>query len=446
MTGTDGRGGRPRASLAAPRAVPGIRQHILGRLRTATLAVGLAGVGMPGLAAAGSPFVGGVALAGVALAGAPAESKAQETRAFPVRSGSGWLGVNVRIVSSTDRPEGTITLSDVLPGSPAAEAGLQAGDRVLRLNGAPVSADRFRSVTSRLEAGDPIALVVLRDDQEIEVPVVAGQRPAPAQIVAVRLQEELDSVRSRFVRILESPEPPRPGAPGTPGVPGARLAHFTAPMIRVEQVGADSIATHIVIQTGGTGAPEVTGVFLEGPDGIEKGRLIQLTGSVTTEPRVAPAPPVEGERRAAELEAMARADARAEAWVPLRREAMESAERERAREQAERREASWPTRSIEEVRPLSPYVAGLTRVAGAELRGLNPGLGRYFGVGAGLLVTEVAEGTPAAEAGLRGGDVIVASGGYEVTTLDQLRERLSARGGRVLDVVRAGERISLKLR
>ena len=64
------------------------------------------------------------ALAGAALAGAPAGTQAQEQRAISIRSGSGWLGVNVHIVSSPDRPEEVITLSDVLAGSPAAQAGI----------------------------------------------------------------------------------------------------------------------------------------------------------------------------------------------------------------------------------------------------------------------------------------------------------------------------------
>ena len=179
--------------------------------------------------------------------------------------------------------------------------------------------------------------------------------------------------------------------------------------------------------------------------GIHEARLIQLTGSVTTGPGVEPVRP-EWEGRVVEGEVPGQPRPAAEVWVPMRREAIKSAERDLARQEAERQEVAWPTRSIEEVRPLSPYVAGLTRVAGAEVRSLKPGLGQYFGVDAGLLVTEVAEGTPAADAGLRGGDVIVASGGHEVATLEQLRERLSDRGGRVLDVIRAGERISLTLR
>jgi len=133
-------------------------------------------------------------------------------------------------------------------------------------------------------------------------------------------------------------------------------------------------------------------------------------------------------------------------WTPLRSELQDPAERERAEIELRLREGRWPARSIEEVRPLSPYLAGLTRVAGAELRTLNPGLGQYFGVGQGLLVTEVSEGTPASEAGLRGGDVIVNSGGRPVTTLLELRGSLTTKDGWELEVVRAGERISITLR
>lgn len=330
-----------------------------------------------------------VALPGGGVAG-------QEPQAFPVRSGSGWLGVHVRIVNSTEDPDGEITLSDVLSGSPAWEAGLEPGDRVIRLNGVPVSAERFRSLTSRLEAGDPVALTVLRGDQEVSVSVVAGERPAPAQIVAVRLQAELDSVRSHLVRILDSP--PLPEGPGA----ASRVAHFLAPTIRVEQVGADSIATRVLIQATGSGSLEEFVVEMD-RESAEAAERALVRRPAAAEPRIA--------------------------WL-----------------QGERQEAPLPARSIEEVRPLSPYVAGLTRVAGAQLRSLGPGLGQYFQVDRGLLVTEVAEGTPAAVAGLRGGDVIVAVGGREVTTLGELRAALATGQGRVLEVVRRGERLTVTLR
>lgn len=405
MTGTD-------RSVAD--RLPTVRRALSG-LSRATVALGL------GL---------GTGLVGATM---PSEAVAQEPQVVTIRSGSGWIGVNVRVVTSLDPDEDEITLTDVLAGSPAAEAGLEPGDRVIGVNGVPVTADRFRSITSRLEAGDPIAITVLRDGEEIDLSVIAGQRPEPAQIVAVRLQEELDSVHSRFVRILQSPEPPEVRAVRAEG---GRFVE--APTIRVEQIGADSIATRILIRS--EGGPVLS--FIETPEGISPAQWVELSAVAA-----APAPPSEEmERMVREVEAQAQAQAAAVAttWTPLRREALAAAER--AEREARLQAGQWPARSIEEVRPLSPYLAGLTRVAGAELRTLNPGLAQYFGVAQGLLVTEVSEGTPAAEAGLRGGDVIVTAGGREVTTLGELRESLATRDGRRLEVIRAGERIPITLR
>ena len=372
----------------------------------------------------------GLAVA-VGLGGLPAGVGAQQSQVVAVRSSSGWIGVNVKVVTSMDSADDVITFTDVLAGSPAAEAGLEPGDRVIEVNGVPVTADRFRSITSRLEAGDPIAITVVRDGEEVELSVVAGQRPAPSQIVAVQLQEQLDSVRSHFVRILEAPEPARVRMIESQG---GRFVQ--APTIRVEQVGADSIATRIVIQRPG-GAPVS---FVETPEGIRAAEWVGVSGVAVANSTA------ELERLAREVELQARSVPAPPAWTPLRPELQERAERERAEMEARVRQGQWPTRSIEEVRPLSPYLAGLTRVAGAELRTLNSGLAQYFGVDQGLLVTEVSEGTPASEAGLRGGDVIVSSGGRAVTTLTELRESLAAGNGRELEVVRAGERLPITLR
>lgn len=55
----------------------------------------------------------------------------------------------------------------------------------------------------------------------------------------------------------------------------------------------------------------------------------------------------------------------------------------------------------------SPHLLGLSFVAGAQLTALNADLSDYFQVERGVLVTAVLEETPADEAGLRPGDVIV---------------------------------------
>jgi S1-C subfamily serine protease len=87
---------------------------------------------------------------------------------------------------------------------------------------------------------------------------------------------------------------------------------------------------------------------------------------------------------------------------------------------------------------------GRRAVAGAELSELNPDLARYFRVDDGVLVLQVARSTPAARAGLQGGDVIVRAGGRSVGSVADLRRAFGEREGKVrLEVVRQGQRRQL---
>ncbi|MEX0748440.1 MAG: trypsin-like peptidase domain-containing protein [Candidatus Saccharimonadales bacterium] len=67
----------------------------------------------------------------------------------------------------------------VLPDSPAATAGLRAGDIIVAVNGAPVDYARPLAVhMSRFQAGDELELNVFRKQQQIEVAVKLAEIPA----------------------------------------------------------------------------------------------------------------------------------------------------------------------------------------------------------------------------------------------------------------------------
>lgn len=77
-------------------------------------------------------------------------------------------------------------------------------------------------------------------------------------------------------------------------------------------------------------------------------------------------------------------------------------------------------------RPMTPYIVGRDRVAGARLMPPNLGPEEYSGSARGLRVVQVAPGTPAAEAGLKPGDVILRVGTVDVDDLEALRRTVTA--------------------
>ena len=93
------------------------------------------------------------------------------------------------------------------------------------------------------------------------------------------------------------------------------------------------------------------------------------------------------------------------------------------------------------------FTIGRFAVAGAELHDLNPELGASFGTERGVLVLNARDGTPAARAGLRGGDVILRANGTDVSTITELRRAIeAARGGDIqLRVLRRGQTVDIKL-
>jgi len=99
------------------------------------------------------------------------------------------------------------------------------------------------------------------------------------------------------------------------------------------------------------------------------------------------------------------------------------------------------------VRFRSPILEGQTVVFGAQLAPLNSQLAEYFSVARGVMVIEVLEGTPASDAGLQGGDIIVSVSGEDVETLSDLRFGLAAFEGPLrVGVVRKGRLMEIQIR
>lgn len=94
---------------------------------------------------------------------------------------------------------------------------------------------------------------------------------------------------------------------------------------------------------------------------------------------------------------------------------------------------------------LAPFILSTPVVlGGAFVRDLTRDLEQYFGVGSGVLVTEVMGYSPAAGAGLRAGDVITTVGTETAGTVTELRALLTQAAFPVqLTIIRLGDRLTI---
>ncbi len=104
------------------------------------------------------------------------------------RVARGWLGVsmqplNSELASALRLPDTRgVLVAGVEPGSPAASAGVKAGDVVVGIDGRPVAAARDLAVAvAEATPRSTATLTLLRDGQRVEQAVTLGQREAPRQ-------------------------------------------------------------------------------------------------------------------------------------------------------------------------------------------------------------------------------------------------------------------------
>ncbi len=109
----------------------------------------------------------------------------------------GWLGVLIEEVNfdearklGLDRPRGA-KVAQVLPGSPAATAGLKAADIILAFNGRSVeSSSRLPPMVGFLRPGQKITLTVLRDSRETTVNLVIAELPEQEAVAQLQDRSE----------------------------------------------------------------------------------------------------------------------------------------------------------------------------------------------------------------------------------------------------------------
>ena len=77
----------------------------------------------------------------------------------------------------------TATVNDVLPDSPAEAAGVQAGDRIVAINGTPVEGESIRP-TIQASDGRPVQLTVVRDGETVRLRPVRPEKTEEFGLIA----------------------------------------------------------------------------------------------------------------------------------------------------------------------------------------------------------------------------------------------------------------------
>lgn len=123
--------------------------------------------------------------AAAALLAFPAGLAAQQgtMRMFYQASGHPRLGVTVDVRPDAARDSIGAEIASVLPGSPAEDAGLKAGDIITRFNGTPLAGveggpgQKLVELAQKLDVGDTATLVYRRDGKTGTATVVAADLP-----------------------------------------------------------------------------------------------------------------------------------------------------------------------------------------------------------------------------------------------------------------------------
>lgn len=133
----------------------------------------------------------------------------------------GWLGVVIQPVSrdlaesfGLDEPRGSL-IAEVAPDSPAASAGLQAGDIILAVNGDKVDeSSTLPRLIGRLAPGDEIELDVLRNGERVTETVTIGGWPESGMLAGMGGQNDPQTRLGIAVSPIQSSELERLGLEG----------------------------------------------------------------------------------------------------------------------------------------------------------------------------------------------------------------------------------------
>ena len=404
------------------------------------------------------------ALSVLSLASTPVEAVSQ-SRWTEVEE-RGWIGISLEVLEDEWGRTESVIIIGVVAGSPADEAGVRPGDRLLAINHLD-EARELAELAERLEVypGDGVVMEVGRAGTKHRVRLTASVRPddfVPSQVVEVRYAPDMVE---RWVRAMDSMRVELIRSEGREVEIRSAQRDGTTQRIRIRQ--ASSADPEVTVIAGGSTVQVPFEFFIfrgEEHDSLRQ-EMVELNQMVTQlELRM-------GERE----EQLRRVGGQGDVHIrqdneflrlssllneaALRSSGLETTMAEAARQTAGLQytiaapggqsnvlvpEGGDPRA---EFRPLTPYLVGRNRVAGAEVTNIRPELAEYFGVSGGVLVLDVSAGTPAALAGIVPGDVITRLDQVGVRSVEDLRFSISMAGESLpLSLVRQGASIQVLLR
>jgi membrane-associated protease RseP (regulator of RpoE activity) len=355
------------------------------------------------------------------------------------RATPGWIGIAFEVHGDRWGRAVEVIVTEISGGSPAEHAGLQPGDRLLAINDLnTVNELSELSERLRLEAGDPVELVVQREDRRFRLRIRAEERP-PEYVVGENqeMSFQSDSMVETWVRAMDSLR--------------IQLVEGSSQNIRITRApGAGETRVRVVSTESGGNTRTVRAPFeffiFRGEDHdslrhemVEINRVMEeleqrlserelevrrVTGTGDALPL---AQDGEFRRLSLALDEVSLRSASLEAAMAAAARSTAGFEYERSAPRAPSRDVFGVART-DEFRPLTPYLLGRNIVAGAEVVDLRPELAEYFNVAGGVLVVDVAPGTPAAISGILPGDVITRVDQVGVRSVEDLRFGVSQAG------------------
>jgi membrane-associated protease RseP (regulator of RpoE activity) len=405
------------------------------------------------------------ALAIAGLLGAPPTGAAGQSVGVEQanRLERGWIGISFDVLTDRQGRIREIVISDVSPDSPAQEAGLRPGDQILAINEFDEPEELADLAAHlRLKPGDDVVMEIHRDGRARNVQLEAATRPdAFLARSTIQLSLEADSMVETWVRAMDSLR--------------VELVSERNGRVQVRRIGSGSgsriaviaeRAGEVATSTRAVRAPFEFFVFRgESHDSLRREMLEVNRVSGELEEMLAQRERQLRRRAGAsttldfdqdyEFRQLNEALRQVEDRSSELEEAMAEAARQTAgfqymQESRAPTDASAAERDVSkpgEYRPLTPYLLGRNRVAGAEVIDLKPELAQYFGVERGVLVVDVAAGTPASLAGIVPGDVITQIDQVGVRSVEDLRFGVSMAGDTLpIFLVRQGTSVQVLLR